>query len=391
MKILWITARFPLPPIKGDRLRAFHLLKRLARRHEIDLASFSRPEDLPHIDEMRGIVRSLDLVPFRAAPQALRMLPFVPTGVPFQVGLHRHPAMARIVRERLRERGHDAIVCMMLRSTVNLPPVPPCPMVADFVDSMTLNFANRLAKESGPMKAVVAEEVRRLRRHEPEQARRFAAVMVVSERDRQAIGGDNVRVVPMGVDTQQFAPSGAARSPRKIVFTGNLGYFPNVDAATWFAREILPRVRSEVPDAEFEIAGVGARKAVLDLDGLPGVRVVGFVEDMAAFIDTAAVAVCPMRSGSGMQIKMMEAMACAVPVVASSYAAEGIPARAGRDFLLADGADAFAAEVRELLRSPERAKAVGQSGREFIARHASWDAAADSLESLLQEAVAKRR
>jgi len=373
--------------VKGDRLRSFHMLSRLGTRHEIDLATFARPEDARHLDSLRTCVRRIDLVPFSTVRRAFGMLRFLPGGIPFQVALHRSAAMAAVVRRRLHDERYDAVVCTLLRSAANLPAALPCPAVGDFIDSMVLNMSNRLAREKGLLRPVVGEELRRLRRYEPAAARRFAAVAVVSERDRQTIGVDNVHVVPMGVDTDLFAPATERRAKRKVVFTGNLGYFPNVDAATWLAREIFPAVRRRVPDAELELAGIGAGRAVLALDGLPGVRVVGYVENMADFINTAAVAACPMRGGSGMQIKMMEAMACAVPVVASKYAAEGIPAVEGRDFLRADDAAETAGRICELLESEERSRAIGDAGRAFVERHASWDASAAAFESLVVQAV----
>ncbi len=390
MKILAVTTRFPLPPIKGDKLRAWQVLSQLASRHEIHVVSFISPSEREHLPALRAVCRSVETVPFSRPKGAAWIAARAFSGEPFQVAYHRSPAMQRLIARRLAAESYDVIFFSLLRMTTNLPRRPPCPVVGDFVDSMLLNFTNRLQEEHGPLRLVVAEEVRRLRQFEPRAAAQYDAVTVVSERDRAALSSYNARVISNGVDTERFHPMPDVARENKIIFTGNLSYFPNVDAITHFAAETLPLIRAQAPDARLEIAGVNPCRRVCDLDAPPAVRLLGYVKDLARFMNSAAVAVCPTRCGSGIQNKMMEAMACGVPVVASHYAAEGMPdARDGVHFLQADSPSDQSAAVLRLLGDAELRRAIAANGLQLIRDSYSWARAAQYFESLFAE-VAKK-
>src|SRR5262249_40285487 len=171
----------------------------------------------------------------------------------------------------------------------------------------------------------------------------------------------NVTAVPTGVDLDYFQPNGTAPRPAEIIFVGSMDWSPNEDAAVEFATHMLPRVRRRVPDARFTIVGRAppARvKALARADG--GVRVTGRVDDVRPFYEEAAVVVVPLRVGGGTRLKIFEAMAMERPVVSTTIGAEGLPVRDREDIVLADGIDAFADEVADLLLDPARARDLGR-------------------------------
>ena len=213
--------------------------------------------------------------------------------------------------------------------------------------------------------------------------------VVVSEPDRQAMGGgDRLAVVPNGVDVARFVFDGRARASLDLAFTGNLGYFANADAAVWFTREVLPRVRARAPGARLRLAGTRPSRAVRALAGLPGVSVLGEVPDIAEPLRSARVAVVPLRAGSGQQSKMLEAMACGTPVVASPLAAAGMEAVDGEHLLVAHGADHTAAAVLHLLEDSALCERLAANARRLVEERYTWERSVEGLEEVYARALA---
>jgi len=176
-----------------------------------------------------------------------------------------------------------------------------------------------------------------------------------------------------------------------VVFVGGLWHPPNWDGVFWFCAEVWPHVRAAVPDATFRLIGSNAWSLPIDtptLTAAPGVVVEGFVADLGAVYAAAAVVVAPVRFGAGMKGKVCEAMAAGVPVVTTTVGAEGIHAVAGRDLLVADDPEAFAAAVVSLLGDPERAAAVGAAGAAAIQAQCSTDVVRPAVHGLVEVAVA---
>jgi glycosyltransferase involved in cell wall biosynthesis len=177
------------------------------------------------------------------------------------------------------------------------------------------------------------------------------------------------------------------------VFTGVLSYHPNADAALFLVDEVLPRLRRAVPDVRVEIVGRDPAQALRErAKSDPALSVTGFVPDLRPHLETAAVAVAPVRYGAGVQNKVLEAMAMELPVVATPFVAGGLRAPGGEEAPLAvgDGPDAFADRVAQLLRNPQAARELGQAGRRFVEQHHVWARSAEILEMLCKDAVKAR-
>jgi glycosyltransferase involved in cell wall biosynthesis len=175
-----------------------------------------------------------------------------------------------------------------------------------------------------------------------------------------------------------------AVEPQTLVFTGAMDYYANVDAVTWFATEVLPRIQAEVPGTRLCIVGSRPAPQVQALARRPGVVVTGFVDDIRDWYARAAVCVVPLRIARGIQNKVLEALAMGRPVVASSPAAAGLGARSGEELRVADDPADWAREVVDLLRAPQAAAALGAAGRRFVEREYVWDTAMRGLEALLE-------
>jgi glycosyltransferase involved in cell wall biosynthesis len=229
---------------------------------------------------------------------------------------------------------------------------------------------------------VFACEAARLARAEAELLARGVPCLVVSAGERAALGGAaNVRVVPNGVDGAAFPYRPDGRPAARLVFAGNLGYFPNVDAATWVARDVLPRVRAAVPAPELRLVGARPARAVRALARLPGVSLAAAVPAVAPELAAASLAVIALRAGTGLQNKVLEALATGTPVVATPRATEGLDVRPGEHLVVAEDAAGLAAAAIALLRDPERARALGRAGRALVERCYRWEDSAAGVEA----------
>jgi len=380
MRVVFLVTRFPVPPWRGDQIRAYHHLRLLAPRHDVTCVALvgraPPPAAVAEVEAMGARVVVVPLGVAGAVPALARAL--VGDRRPLQALLYARRGAGRRVAALVA--GADVVHAQLVRALAYLPAHRPPAVVVDLIDALSRNFARRARRERGLRARVFTWEAARLRRAETELVR-SATCLVVSESEREALGGAaTVRVVPNGVDTRVFAYREDGRPPARVVFGGNLGYFPNVDAATWLAREIVPRIRATVPATELRLVGARPARAVRAL-AAPGVSIAASVPAMAPELAAATVAVVPLRAGSGLQNKVLEAMAVGTPVVATSRALAGLAVRADEHVVVAEDADAIAAATVALLRDPGRARALARAARDLVERRYRWEASADAVEA----------
>lgn len=386
MRILFVVGRAPYPPLRGDQVRAWHQLRMLSRTHAVEALVLDR-EDALAARALAGLGVRVSWSPAPAAGRALRVLRHAASALPLQAALFDLDAHRRALSAALAQ-GVDVVHVQLVRLAPLLGALGGVPVVVDLVDALSQNIARRAARDRGPTRAFWRMEAGRLRALEADVIARAGHSVVVSEADREALGGGpRLSTVPNGVDGARFAFDGAARANADVVFTGNLGYFANADAAAWFAREAFPRVRAARPDARFLVVGARPSRAVRALGRLAGVSVAGPVDDLAAVIRSARVAVAPLQSGSGQQSKVLEAMACGTPVVASPLALAGIEAVEGRDLLVGADADRLAGAVLELLAEDDLAERLARSGRRLVETIYTWERSAELLQAAYDRAV----
>jgi sugar transferase (PEP-CTERM/EpsH1 system associated) len=382
VRVLFVTTRCPVPPWRGDQMRAFHHLRLLAPRHAITccILACRRPpaEALAAVAALGVRVEVVPLGWLGAVPALARVLVGDPR--PLQVLLFvRRRARARLAA-LLAER-FDVVHAQLLRGLADLEPGRR-PVVVDLIDALSASTARRAAVEGGLAAPLFAHEAGRLARAEAALVARGGPCLVVSERERAALGyAGDVRVVPNGVDAAAFPYRPDGRPPARLVFAGNLGYFPNVDAAAWLARDVLPRVRAAVPEAELRLVGARPARRVRTLTRLPGVSLAGTVPAMAPELAAASLTVIPLRAGSGLQNKVLEALATGTPVVATPRATEGLDVRAGEHLLVAEDAAGLAEAAVALLRDPVRARALARAGRALVERRYRWEDSAGGVEA----------
>jgi sugar transferase (PEP-CTERM/EpsH1 system associated) len=269
-------------------------------------------------------------------------------------------------------------------------------MAVDFVDVDSDKWAQYAAKTLPPMSWIYHLESSRLRRYESDVAHRAHVSIFATPAEEsifQEIAPDvKTAVLPNGVDTEYFRPNNLTRTHvPTVIFTGALDYFPNTDGVCYFSKTIFPLVRSQVPEAHFLIVGRRPSRAVLRLNGQPGITVVGDVQDVRPLMHKSHLAVVPLRVARGIQNKALEAMAMGLPVVASPKPAQGIDARSGIEWFVEGGPEAFAERVVRLLTNPLERAQVGQRARAFVEKHHSWEEILPRLENLLAGVAARQR
>jgi glycosyltransferase involved in cell wall biosynthesis len=230
----------------------------------------------------------------------------------------------------------------------------------------------------------------KLRAEEQGSWRDVDACAVTSPRDlamiRSAVPGARTAVVPNGVDTEFLSPGADRRVPGTILFFGTLSYYPNHDGLLFFLRDVMPMVRRLHPSARLEIVGASPPAELRRFEAAD-VTFTGFVDDVRPHLARASVVVAPLRIGGGTRLKILEAMAMAAPVVSTSLGAEGLAVTHGREVLLADTAETFAAEVVRVLRDDGLGIALGSAGRRLVETSYDWRASARALEALYRRAI----
>lgn len=258
------------------------------------------------------------------------------------------------------------------------------------IDSLALSTSRRARYDGAPLRWLAAEEAVRMRAFETRACDEFDVVTVVSKADRASMERpDRVEVLPLAVDLERFPFTSDGRRPGLVVLSGNLRYFPNRDAATWWIDAVLPLLRTRHPAVRTELVGAEAPAALTRMAHRhPDVTMIGSVPEMAPLIARASVAVAPLRAGSGVTTKVLEAIACGTPVVATSRAVDGLDVRDRDHLLVADSAPAFAEAVATLLGDPARGAAMAERARRWLEASHGAQACADAWERLYARMIA---
>ncbi|CAN7661995.1 TIGR03087 family PEP-CTERM/XrtA system glycosyltransferase [Pseudoduganella sp. LjRoot289] len=392
--LLLLVHRIPYPPNKGDKIRSYHLLKHLAQHYRVHLATFVDDEDdWQHVPRLEAMAASCHFAPLNTKMARVRSLGALLGNRSLSLDYYRDAGLRQWVGDTVRREGITRIVVFSSAMAQYAEPYPDARRVIDFVDVDSDKWRQYAEKKSWPMSMLYAHEARQLLAYERRVALACDAALFVSAPEAElfrALAPESAARIghfSNGVDTAYFSPEGAYPDPyaagvQALVFTGAMDYWPNIDAVTWFAEEVLPAVRARHPQAVFYIVGARPASEVQQLAGLPGVVVTGTVPDVRPYVAHAALCVAPLRIARGIQNKVLEAMAMARTVVVSPQALEGIEAKAGRELLLAADAPAFIAAVNQALAAPD--DAMGLAARATVEQLYGWNSHLSRVCTLLE-------
>ncbi len=398
-EILFLAHRIPFPPNRGDKIRSHNLLKRLVQIAPVHVATFAEDDaDMAEEVELAGLARSYRLVP-RSRPLILAGLRSLVSGRPVSLHAFYDPALAHYVGTVLRERPIGTIFIFSGQMGQYVPDDFAGRVVADFVDCDSLKFENYAKRPRNFARRVYEREGRLLRDEEARIATRAEVSLLISAEEAalfssrltpEELAQADVRVLRNGIDSAAFDPGGCLAEPRledlpgpRLIFTGQMDYPPNIDAVARAAQRVMPLIREDCPAASFHVVGRNPTDRVKSLHGLNGTHVWGSVDDVRPWLKGADAALVPLEIGRGVQNKVLEAMAMALPTVLTSAAATGIPATDGKHFVVADSDADLALAVRRLAADPASARALGQDARRFIVERFSWASALADLPEIL--------
>lgn len=402
-RLLVLTHRVPYPPDRGDRIRSYHLLKAVSRHFRVLLACTSQePVSQEQRWALRAWTEALAVQVIKPAASAMRAVGAVARGRAFTAAYYFHPRLARTIVAWHAQEPFDAVLtfCTGMIGYARLLTgdrggcraggdwVLRPRHVLDLVDVDSVKWRSYAGMSRPPLRWLYEIEARRLSRIEGCEEDRVDAVTVVSPEElrtyREHVVGDKVPiVVGNGVDLDYFRPAGEATS-KSLVFTGVLNYQPNVDGLCWFVQRVWPGLRQRHEGVRLRIVGRDPSPAVLRLGDVAGVEVVGPVDDVRSYLAAAAVVVAPLRIARGVQNKVLEAMACAKPVVCSPAAARGIEAEPGEHLLVADGPGQWVAVVSRLLDEPGLRRRIGAEARRCVERGYRWERRLEPMVRLLR-------
>ncbi len=390
MKVLFVCPTVPWPPDAGGRTRTSNLVREASKHCEVHLRCVLDP----------GCDESA-LEPFARHVASARGFPRGPAGVVKSLTrpkLERWFHSPRLEAELARELATGAFDVVHLDEMFLarvLPPGDRTPVVVHHhkldveLAAAVADFDPRARRD--PRARLDLEKLRRLERAAAERSRYHVTCGASEARRLEArYPGLSAAAVPSGVDAERFAPPdpAPARDAERVLFLGTMSYPPNVDAAVWMVREILPRLRERRPNAQLEILGRDPAPQVRALQDAPGVHVRGGVDDVRAALSLAGVLAVPLRIGGGTRLKIVEALAMECPVVSTRVGAEDLPLEDPEHLLLRDAADEFAEALSTTLADAEAAHARAAAGRLRVLDQLTWSRLAERLVQSWREAAA---
>ncbi len=394
--ILYLVHRLPYPPNKGDKVRSYNLLKHLASQHRVFLGTFiDDPEDEPYITTLRKLCADVFVAKLDPRRAKIRSLNGLIAGDPLTLRYYRDASLQDWVHNTCNHQKIDAAVIFCSAMAQYVENMRRLPTVVDFVDVDSAKWTQYADKHRWPMSWLYRREGEFLLAYERHIASLAARSFFVTESEAALFTSlapeCNVRVEAMcnGVDSDYFTPDPERISPytaeeTPIVFTGAMDYWPNVDAVTWFAKEVLPGLLVQHPNARFYIVG---RSPTQEVEALANEHIVvtGTVPDVRPYIQHAAAVVAPLRIARGIQNKILEAMAMERAVIASTECAAAVDAVFGQELLTANTPEDYIGTINAMLVDQNQAIAIGQAARQRVIERYSWAAHMSGIDRYLSD------
>jgi sugar transferase (PEP-CTERM/EpsH1 system associated) len=381
--LLYLTHRIPYPPNKGDKTRSYQLLRYLSARYRVHLGTFiDAPEDAAYVSQIAPLCASYKAVVIRPALARLRSLSGLLSGEALTIPYYRDASLAEWVNETVAKHTITRAVVFSSAMAQYVRGFGDLRTIVDFVDVDSAKWGQYAKRRSWPLSAIFSRECDQLLAFERAVAHSAEACVFVTAPEADLFCrlapecAARVWHVTQGVDTDYFSPDRAFTNPYEqgeetVVFTGAMDYWPNVDAACWFAQQVLPRIVAARPRVRFCIAGMRPTAAVQELARDSRIFVTGAVPDIRPYLAHARAVVAPLRVAQGIQVKVLEALAMGRPAVISAGAARALAGTPGRHYAVARDTDEFAAATIALMNDSQSI-AMGQAARELALSAYDW-------------------
>jgi sugar transferase (PEP-CTERM/EpsH1 system associated) len=382
MRIFVLLSRIPWPLEKGDKLRAFNQVKQLSEGNEIILCALnsdSKADKQSAFKALQPYCRSVNFIDLPRITIGWNVLKAWVSGRPLQSGYFYSSAAQKRVNSLIQEYKPDLIYGQLLRVAEYIR-YQKLPKVIDYQDVFSMGMKRRYEIAGFLTKPFFYTEYQRLKRYEHQIFDAVDIKTIISLPDREHIDHpkrDEILIIPNGVDHDFFHPFEIPKT-HDIVFTGNMAYPPNVNAAKFLVHDIMPLVWARIPDAKLLIAGATPDKSVKDLAS-EKVSVSGWLDDIRNSYAGSHIFIAPMRIGTGLQNKLLEAMSMKIPCITTSLANSALKGIPGEHLLVGDDKVELAQHIIQLLTEQETADRIAQSGYDFVMQYYDWKGATSQL------------
>lgn len=389
-----VTPNLPQPSW-GAATRNYYFLKALAGKHDVSLLAWADSAEVEGQHNKKLLMELASTVEIithssSSANKRIQQLLSVLQGKSYILNAYLRAEVQEALTSLLTREAYDVVLFEgVVLAGYQLPEG-----VKVIIDEHNIEYEllQRTSQKEkiGLRKWYNWQESRLLKQVEIERCRKADAILVTSEREalslKKMLPHKVIEVVPNGVDIERFQPENTEQeSANQIVFTGAMHYYPNVDAVLFFAEKCWPLIRACIPDATWKIVGAAPLPEVRNLAGLPGVTVTGSVDNVYPYLASAAVAIAPLRIGSGTRLKILEALSMRKAVVSTSIGCEGLLVDPGTHLLVADQPDAFADAVVTFLSSQSMRSTFGAAGRTLVEAEYSWQRSSERLLRIVNE------
>jgi glycosyltransferase involved in cell wall biosynthesis len=394
-----LTQVLPYPPDSGPKVKTYNVIKYLAQCHRVTLVSFVRGDQSEPMCHLRRYCQAIYTVEMErgVVQDGLAMARSLLTKQPWMMVRDDRRAMRHLIDRLLAERRFDVVHADQLNMGQYAGRVPGAFKILDAHNALWLLY-KRLWETTpvGPRKWLLGRDWRLLKAYEGRLVRQFDAVLAVSHEDKAALqqaAGQavDIAVIPIAIDTGEVKMIKREAEPAHILHLGTMYWPPNIDAVKWFVHQVYPLIRQQRPDVQFDVVGARPPAELLALnDAGLGINVTGYVEDPTPCQRQAAVVVIPLLAGGGMRVKILNALAEGIPIVSTALGCEGIQVTPGKDILIGNAPEEFAAEVLRVLDNPALGNQLSANGRRLVEEMYDYRKACRPLDDVYARAASNR-
>ena len=382
MKIFVLLSRFPYPLDKGDKLRAYYQIKELSVFHEIHLCCLDDTH-IPneHLKQLEAFCKSVAVIKLRKWQIVINLFTGLFSSLPFQVWYFYQGHAHRKIKEQIKNIQPDHIYCQLLRTAEYVKNQHVIPKTLDYMDTFSKGMERRI-EHGGWRKPFIKWEFQRLKKYENLVFDYFENKTIISKQDQGFIFHPNrakIVIIPNGIDFAKFKPIEIDKQ-YDLVFVGNMRYAPNVESALFIVNEILPILLKEKPDVTILLSGSSPAKAVLELASTH-VTVSGWVDDIRESYAKGRIFFAPLNIGTGLQNKLLEAMAMGIPCITSSLANNALKATDKKEILIGNTPEEYKRLILNLLSDTEQSISIANAGKKYVENTFNWN---DSTQKLMQ-------
>lgn len=388
-KILFLTSRIPFPLEKGDKLRAYHQMRHLSKFNEVHLCVVSEAELTKEAEtELKKFCKTVHVYQSKKISVLLNMFIAFLAGLPFQVGYFFNSGAHYFVKKVIKKVEPDHVFVQLIRMAEYVKDIKNISKSIDYMDSFSMGMERRKDRAKGLKKIVFHIENQRLKAYEKNVFKYFNHHFIISEQDRSSLKFENaskIEIAPNGVDTEFFTPDHSQEKKYDLLFTGNMSYPPNVAAVELIAKKILPIIWKKHPNCNFLIAGAEPNSKVKALTSLAEdkIKVTGWLDDIRTAYNSGKICLTPLNIGTGLQNKLLEAMSMELPCISSQLANNALAAQEGKEILIANTPEEYAAAVCDLLENETKRREIAINGKGFVLKNYHWESIIANMNEII--------